>query len=124
MMMKSLILIGVVPARLTNFFDCLEIHHRFRGTMKGGRIGLGMDNTTVSLPRQVQIHDDKGAALKAVDVDAGYVHSLIVGLNGTVHLCGNVGIDGANDGQVAEEDETEATKQPSEYNNRLPYVVD
>ena len=80
--------------------------------MKGGRIGLGMDNTTVNIPRPVQIHDDKGALLKAVDVDAGYVHSLIVGLNGTVHLCGNVGIDGANDGQVVEEDSTETTRQP------------
>lgn len=74
------------------------------GAMKGGRIGLGMDNTTVNIPRQVRIQDENGLPLKAVDIDCGYVHSLIVGLNGTVHMCGGVGIDGANDGQVEGDD--------------------
>ena len=63
---------------------------------------MGMASSTVNIPRQVQIRDEKGATLKAVDVDCGYVHSLIVGLNGTVHMCGGVGIDGANDGQEEE----------------------
>ena len=81
------------------------------GVMKGGRIGLGMDNTIVNTPRQVHIHDENGATLKAVDVDCGYVHSLIVGLNGTVHMCGGIGIDGANDGQVAEEDAIDTSNE-------------
>lgn len=68
------------------------------GSMKGGRTGLGMDYKFVNIPRRVTIDDGKGNELKAVDVDCGYVHSLIVGLNGTVHVCGGVGIDGQNDG--------------------------
>lgn len=81
------------------------------GVVKGGRIGLGMDNTTVNIPRQVHINDENGATLKAVDVDCGYVHSLIVGLNGTVHMCGGIGIDGANDGQVDEEDAKDSSNE-------------
>lgn len=72
------------------------------GAMKGGRIGLGMSNSYVTVPRRVMIKDADGQLLRAVDVDCGYVHSLIVGLNGTIHLCGGVGIDGEADGQVDE----------------------
>ena len=78
------------------------------GAMKGGRIGLGTSNGHVTLPRRVRIKDSEGQPIKAVDVDCGYVHSLIVGLNGTVHLCGGVGIDGEEDGQE-KNDEIEET---------------
>ncbi|CAB9510580.1 Ultraviolet-B receptor UVR8 [Seminavis robusta] len=73
------------------------------GSMKGGRIGLGAANSYVNIPRRVTIHDDNGDNLKAVDCDCGYVHSLIVALNGTVHVCGGVGTDGKSDGQFEEE---------------------
>lgn len=83
------------------------------GAMKGGRIGLGMENSTTNCPCRVHIKDDNGLPLKAVDVDCGYVHSLIVGLNGTVHICGGVGIDGANDGQTADDgDDAETSGRP------------
>jgi alpha-tubulin suppressor-like RCC1 family protein len=74
------------------------------GTMKGGRLGLGLSNSFVSIPRRIQIEDSGGLPVKAVDVDCGYVHSLIVGLNGTVHLCGGVGVDGQDDGQEKNEE--------------------
>ena len=74
------------------------------GFTKGGRIGLGTANHCVNIPRRVSIYDNEGAPLKAVDVDCGYVHSLIVALNGTIHQCGCVGTDGADDGQVEDED--------------------
>ena len=72
------------------------------GAMKGGRIGLGLASNHVSLPRRVSILSETGSPLKAVDVDCGYVHSLIVAVNGTVHLCGGVGTEGDSDGQAEE----------------------
>ena len=70
------------------------------GKTEGGRLGLGMQNARVTLPRRVRIKSDiDGQPLKAVDVECGYVHSLIVGINGTVHQCGTVGIDGEADAQ-------------------------
>ena len=69
------------------------------GKTDGGRLGLGMQNTRVTLPRRVRVTSEKGVPLKAVDVECGYVHSLIVGVNGTVHQCGRVGVDGEADGQ-------------------------
>ena len=73
------------------------------GKTDGGRIGLGMARGQVVWPRQVRIHDpDSGNSLKAVDVECGYVHSIIVALNGTLHVCGGVGVDGEDDGQALE----------------------
>jgi alpha-tubulin suppressor-like RCC1 family protein len=70
------------------------------GKTEGGRLGLGMQNARVTLPRRVRLKSDTdGQPLKAVDVECGYVHSLIVGINGQVFQCGTVGIDGAADGQ-------------------------
>ena len=69
------------------------------GKTDGGRLGLGAHNARVTLPRKVKVTSDiDGTPLKAVDVECGYVHSLIVGLNGTVHQCGRVGVDGEADG--------------------------
>jgi alpha-tubulin suppressor-like RCC1 family protein len=69
------------------------------GKTDGGRLGLGMQNARVTLPRRVRVTSETGMPLKAVDVECGYVHSLIVGVNGTVHQCGRVGVDGEADGQ-------------------------
>ena len=70
------------------------------GKTEGGRLGLEVQCAHVTLPRRVRLKSDiDGQPLKAVDVACGYVHSLIVGLNGTVHQCGTVGIDGEADGQ-------------------------
>jgi E3 ubiquitin-protein ligase HERC2 len=71
------------------------------GRADGGRLGLGLARNDVLLPRKVSIGvagGDATAPVKAVDVECGYVHSLIVGLDGTIHLCGNVGVDGEADG--------------------------
>eukprot|EP00934_Nitzschia_sp_Nitz4_P001929 Nitzschia sp. Nitz4//scaffold37_size175936//167054//169102//NITZ4_002070-RA/size175936-processed-gene-0.205-mRNA-1//1//CDS//3329549860//1929//frame0 len=71
------------------------------GKTDGGRIGLGLQASRVTVPRKVPLMSD-GHPVKAVDVECGYVHSLIVGLNGTVHQCGEVGIDGAADGDLGD----------------------
>lgn len=68
------------------------------GKTDGGRIGLGTAKARVTLPTKVKVISD-GQPMKAVDVECGYVHSVIVGLDGTVHTCGQVGIDGNADGQ-------------------------
>jgi len=67
------------------------------GKTDGGRIGLGNTKTSVSIPRRVTLPNVGN--VKAVDVDCSYVHSLIVGLDGSVYQCGGVGVDGADDGQ-------------------------
>lgn len=64
------------------------------GKTDGGRIGQGINNARVLLPRKVQM----SSGTKAVDVECGYAHSIIVGLNGTIYECGCVGVDGAADG--------------------------
>ena len=73
------------------------------GERERGRNGLGLESGIVMLPRKVSlapssIDDNHYQSTKAVDVDCGYVHSLVVGLDGTVHQCGGVGINGENDG--------------------------
>lgn len=69
------------------------------GKTDGGRIGLGLQQDRVTKPRRVRITSEKNTPVKAVDVECGYVHSIIVGLNGTIHVCGGVGVDGEADGQ-------------------------
>lgn len=64
-----------------------------------GRIGLGLHRGEVLLPRRVTVSDCNGNHTKAIEVECGYVHSLIVGLNGTIFMCGGVGVDGEDDGQ-------------------------
>jgi alpha-tubulin suppressor-like RCC1 family protein len=68
------------------------------GKTDGGRLGLGTTQARVTMPTKVKVLSD-GHPMKAVDVECGYVHSVVVGLNGTIHTCGQVGIDGNDDGQ-------------------------
>mmetsp|Transcript_27001 Transcript_27001/g.59364 ORF Transcript_27001/g.59364 Transcript_27001/m.59364 type:complete len:687 (-) Transcript_27001:165-2225(-) len=68
------------------------------GKTDGGRLGLGTTPAHVTLPTRVKVVSDSNP-IKAVDVECGYVHSVIVGLNGTIHTCGEVGVDGNVDGQ-------------------------
>ena len=70
------------------------------GKASDGRLGLGAQKFDVTLPRKVDVGDDK---FKAVDIECGYVHSLIIGLDGSVYQCGGVGTDGKDDGQNLEE---------------------
>ena len=81
------------------------------GKSDGGRIGLGTAKARVTVPTKVKVVSD-GQPMKAVDVECGYVHSIIVGLDGTVHTCGQVGIDGNADGQ----DGTGEPIQESDFN--------
>lgn len=69
------------------------------GKTDGGRLGLGTAHARIALPTEVNLSSG-GYRMKAVDVECGYVHSVIVGLNGTIYTCGKVGIDGDADGQV------------------------
>lgn len=64
------------------------------GRSRGGRLGLGSlnDGDDIVIPRRVQL------PVKAVDIECGYAHSMIVAVDGTVFQCGKVGINGDNDG--------------------------
>eukprot|EP00578_Thalassiosira_sp_NH16_P023580 CAMPEP_0181102540 /NCGR_PEP_ID=MMETSP1071-20121207/14375_1 /TAXON_ID=35127 /ORGANISM="Thalassiosira sp., Strain NH16" /LENGTH=715 /DNA_ID=CAMNT_0023185531 /DNA_START=12 /DNA_END=2159 /DNA_ORIENTATION=- len=66
------------------------------GKATDGRLGLGTENENITLPRKVEFED---TGFKAVDAECGYVHSLIVGLDGAIYQCGGVGTDGKDDGQ-------------------------
>lgn len=74
------------------------------GKSSDGRLGLGIGKSDITLPRRVDVGD---AEFKAVDVECGYVHAIIVGLDGSVYQCGGVGIDGKDDGQDLGEIEDE-----------------
>jgi alpha-tubulin suppressor-like RCC1 family protein len=81
------------------------------GKATEGRLGLGTLFNEVKLPRHVPIPGKDGAENgKAVDVECGYVHSIIVGLDGTIHMCGGVGIDGEDDGQKEDMDDIQMGK--------------
>lgn len=61
------------------------------GNTKNGRIGVKNTETDfVRRPHEVDITNSNGEELKAVDVEAGYVHSMIVCIDGTVLMCGDV----------------------------------
>ena len=74
------------------------------GKRDRGRNGLGLDPGFVMLPRKITLaapakdNTSNSQPTKAIDVDCGYVHSLVLGLDGTVHQCGGVGVNGENDG--------------------------
>ena len=63
------------------------------GNADRGRLGLPTTTKHVPLPQQVPV------TTKMVDVECGYAHSLLIGIDGTLHVCGGVGVDGAEDGQ-------------------------
>lgn len=69
------------------------------GKTGGGRIGLNTHEDMVTTPRKVVVKDAKGNNVKAVDVECGYVHSMIIGCDGSLYMCGGVGVDGDDDGQ-------------------------
>lgn len=71
------------------------------GRTKNGRNGLGMQEGSVTIPRQVQLGDHTGLA---VDVEAAYVHSLIVLCTGETLICGGVGVDDSVDGAGKDDD--------------------
>jgi hypothetical protein len=55
------------------------------GKGKGGRIGLGLSDVDILLPRRIPLGE-----IKAIDVECGYLHSVIVGLNGSIFMCGGM----------------------------------
>ena len=69
------------------------------GKADHGRIGVGLENSNVHAPTKVSIRDGE-QTIKAVDVDCGYNQSIVVGLNGTVHVCG--GVDDMDNGNESE----------------------
>ena len=91
------------------------------GKTDGGRIGIrsGSTENHVTLPRKLSLaKPGDRSAVKAVDVDCGYVHSLVVLADGTIRLCGGVGVEGENDGQEEEtKDESNPTGLPRQVQN-------
>ncbi len=73
------------------------------GKTQGGRIGIETTTDMVRSPEKVVLKDSNGKDIKAVDVECGYVHSMIIGCNGSLYMCGGVGTDGDDDGQNQEE---------------------
>lgn len=67
------------------------------GNTKDGRIGVtNSESDFVHLPHKIDIKNSEGEELKAVDVEAGYVHSMIVCIDGTILMCGDVETDEAD----------------------------
>lgn len=67
------------------------------GKNNRGSLGLGIESSRFNVPTEVHV-ETKEKSMKAVDVECGYVHSVIIGLSGTIYRCGSVGINGAADG--------------------------
>jgi|AntRauTorckE5430_2_1112549.scaffolds.fasta_scaffold09119_1 alpha-tubulin suppressor-like RCC1 family protein len=91
------------------------------GNTKDGRIGVKNTETDfVRLPHEVNIMNSNGEELKAVDVEAGYVHSMIVCIDGTVLMCGEVESDGGKEPFV--QDSNIKPSQLPDFNiwHRLP----
>jgi alpha-tubulin suppressor-like RCC1 family protein len=113
------------------------------GKTIGGRIGLDPISTRgiVMQPRRVSltrpkddINDgstDNGQkavqrqSIKAVDVECGYVHSIIVALDGTLHICGSVGIEGEADGQFLQQqqEEEKGNEEEQEQKRYKPRLI-
>ena len=90
------------------------------GKTVGGRIGLKTDELMVSTPQKVPVKDANNRNVKAVDVECGYVHSMIIGCDGSLYMCGGVGTDDNEDGQNQEEILDGST--PGEFRN-MPYLI-
>ena len=73
------------------------------GATGGGRIGLKSTDKIVATPQKVSVKDTNNNNIKALDVECGYVHSMIVGCNGSLYMCGGVGTDDDDDGQNVNE---------------------
>ena len=71
------------------------------GRSAGGRIGLKNYDDMVSRPKKASVKNANNENVKAVDVECGYVHSMIIGCDGSLYMCGGVGVDGEEDGQNA-----------------------
>jgi len=99
------------------------------GNTKNGCIGLQSKNNYVFTPHRVDIKNESGAIVKAVDVEAGYVHSMIVNLDGSVYMCGVLDLD-EMDGPGPEDSITTGSKmfpcQVPNFNiwHRLPEPKD
>lgn len=92
------------------------------GKTDNGRIGLGMSQGSVAIPTVVPLEK----SVKAVDVECGYVHSLILGVDGTVHVCGSVGVDGESDGLRQDANDVGEARMVPDMNvwHRIPQVTD
>ena len=87
------------------------------GKTDGGRLGLGRTAPSiVTSPRRVSL--DGMDVPRAVDVACGYVHSIVVALDGTLWQCGGVGVDGEKDGSQIIQEESEWDGRPQ----RIPQI--
>ncbi len=78
------------------------------GCTKNGRIGVeNIASDFVSTPHKVIIRSSDGDIVKAVDVEAGFLHSIIVGIDGSLHTCNSVETDEADDARGGGNNDTE-----------------
>ena len=64
------------------------------GCTKDGRIGVrNIGKDYVSIPHKIEVKTSNGDVVKAVDVEAGFMHSVIVGLDGSLYACNSVETD-------------------------------
>jgi len=67
------------------------------GKATKGRIGhVGEDYEDILSPLKVNL------PIKSASIDCAYMHSVIIGLDGSIYMCGEVGINGDDDGQIDE----------------------
>jgi alpha-tubulin suppressor-like RCC1 family protein len=83
------------------------------GFTKNGRIGVKTEDDYVSTPHRVFITNPTGEEVKAVDVECGYQHSLVIGIDGTVHYCGNIDVDSEESESLVEGSESRPCQIPN-----------
>jgi E3 ubiquitin-protein ligase HERC2 len=72
------------------------------GRTKNGRIGLGMSEGNITQPRRLYLSPEYEG--RALCVETGYVHSLIVVATGETLICGGVGVNDDVDGAAKGDD--------------------
>jgi len=60
------------------------------GKSSKGQIGINTGGVEVFTPRKVTLKDNHGEAIRAIDVECGYEHSIVIALDGTVYFCGRL----------------------------------
>lgn len=83
------------------------------GITKNGRIGVCTEGDYVSKPHRVHITNPTGEEIKAVDVECAYQHSLIIGVDGSFHYCGNTNVDSLESESLVEGSEIRPCQIPN-----------
>lgn len=82
------------------------------GKSSKGQIGIDSGGNEVFTPRAVTLKDDNGEVIRAVDVECGYEHSLVIAIDGTVHFCG----------RLTKDDEAPTHRNQGESSYSCPFI--